>query len=622
MTPGKCSARRFRLCLCGSFPLALSIGGAALPPPDPAGAEAAPQASCGDCPNPLVMFRDTRYAGDLPSFEEYDQWEDIKKGNYGSVLSQRSRAFAVLFAFTKANPCADTQYALTESIAAPGAIVGKKGRAKYAVDTRILFKSGAPGEKALVRRSVGGQSRLALVPKLGTIEVTHTLVALKNNETYDTGRFFIDWVEDPPQGEEYFHAQKDQKLEAEGRVWAGGNGLISGSFPPDRLETDIEFSKGDVGVTIRKKETPAACSLYIDDTVQRGTNRLYRLRIEDIENQFRETLPANVRIALRVKSGKLLGGESIGEWHVYQTAGGRIPGEILYDLPQCDRAYDDTLEIAGVCDFHDGPASVGETRIRKRIPNSRCVSFAILRGAVRETRTSDCTETSAGYSKKWKSKEESSIEASVLMSFEDVYSVNYLERADEYRWVLRVKEIVLSDFDYRRTFERSSQDYDSMNPPLRKDTREFSRGWAADPTVIAKNDRVIQIYFDGKTRRAKRAFMSADIGFLQHHETRMTGRERQAGPGIGDPYYYVDMKPLETVQEARHRFAITAVQSNAGKPASGGGSYRDHEVSFGDGIDFFGGQGEVVRSEALRAGCTRSTEQRTFRWEIHLKPVK
>jgi hypothetical protein len=583
-------------------------------------ADAASAARCGDCPNPLVVFRDTQYGGDIPNFKEYDQWEQIKKGYRADAdRSQQSRAFAVLFTFMKANPCVDVQYTLTEWI--PENIrMGKKGTAKYAVDTYILFDTKGAGEKALVRRSVGGRVQLELVPKLGTIEVTHKLIALKNNETYDTGNYSIDWVQDPPEGEKYFRAEDDQKLEKDGEVWVGGNGLVMGSFPPQLLENEIEFRKGDIGVTIRKKETPSACNLHIGETIQRGATRLLRLQIGNIKNQFHETLPNNVRIALKVKNGKLLGGERIGEWHVYHTMDGRISQDVLYEPPACDRAQEDTLEIAGMCEFHDGPTSVGETRIRKKIPNSRCVSFAILRGSRSEKRTSDCVESSPGYSKKWKSREELTIEASVLMTFEDDYSVNYNKQRDEYRWVLKVKDITLSDFSYRQTSERSSQDYDSMSPPLVKDIQVSASGWATDPMVFKKDEKVIQIYIDGKTRKAKRAFMSAEIGFVLHYKTRMTGRERKSG-AMGPPYSYVDVKPTETVQEANHRFTITAVEENVKTP-SGGGWNKDREVTFGDGISFFGGQGKKVLSESFKGGCGQSIEERTFRWEIHMKPGK
>lgn len=57
--------------------------------------------------------------------------------------------------FSASDPAgADARYALTESIALPAEIVGKKGEAKYAVGTRILFENGGPKEKAWVRRGV------------------------------------------------------------------------------------------------------------------------------------------------------------------------------------------------------------------------------------------------------------------------------------------------------------------------------------------------------------------------------------------------------------------------------------------------------------------------------------
>jgi len=200
------------------------------------------------------------------------------------------------------------------------------------------------------------------------------------------------------------------------------------------------------------------------------------------------------------------------------------------------------------------------------VRNPPSFPYATLRATRIEKASADCVKEDGGYTKKWKAKDETYVDASVLILVEDGYRVSYLKDVNEYRWVLKVKDIKLSNFSYSSKFERSSQDYDSQISPLRKDIQVSASGWANDPAVIKKQDQVVQIYFDGKTGKAKRAYTSAEIGFLHHNKTRMTGRERKAG---GPPYSYMDLKPTETVQEANHRFTITVVEDGVRTPEGG-----------------------------------------------------
>jgi len=70
--------------------------------------------------------------------------------------------------------------------------------------------------------------------------------------------------------------------------------------------------------------------------------------------------------------GSIQGGEDLEGWKVFTTVNGEIPSPILYEPPDCSRAKSATLKIAAVCDWHDGPPSVGTPRINKNIQVPQC----------------------------------------------------------------------------------------------------------------------------------------------------------------------------------------------------------------------------------------------------------
>jgi hypothetical protein len=112
----------------------------------------------------------------------------------------------------------------------------------------------------------------------------------------------------------------------------------------------------------------------VDDTTRYPPH--YTLELTDIMNEFDEPLPNNVRVALRVNQGELLGGTKMDGWMVYNTQDGRTQFPVLYEPPQCPEAESAKLEIAEVCDWHDGDPSPGEPRVTKRIPLRQCTNWA------------------------------------------------------------------------------------------------------------------------------------------------------------------------------------------------------------------------------------------------------
>lgn len=364
--------------------------------------------SCGECEDPLIEIKDVVFGGDLPNFEEFVGWDEAKKG-VEDFCTEYSRGMMVFTGFTKEHPCADMYYILDALQDKPRRFGAHTGTAKYAIKTLAHFDTSGSGELGLVRYTVGRKIKLDpprivngrieeydyviekegvdLVPLLGQVQIDHELIALKNGQVYDEATDVLDWVRDPagmeidssvPEGEadlSYFFGF-DETLVRNGVMYSANEGLIIGRFAPGSLASlEIHFEHGDVGRTIRKKETPSSCALEVDDTT--AAPEMFLLEVSDIKNRFArhggfETMPDNVMIALRARKGTVEGGINLQGWRVFTTSGGRIPQQILYRPPPCEEGSDDVLEFAGVCDFHHGPPSVGSVQFRRTIKNVLC----------------------------------------------------------------------------------------------------------------------------------------------------------------------------------------------------------------------------------------------------------
>jgi len=324
--------------------------------------------SCGECPNPIVELKKMEIEGDIPAirelireFEKGEQrigWDNFAKG-IPSEFDSSQRA-AEYLGFRKRNPCADIYY-MKETHLGPVRVGVKKteltGKAKYEVKSCATIE--IDGGQALVIRATDRGGVPTYIPLVGTIEIHHSLVALKNGETYDSGVEFIDWVRDPSEGEDYYRDPNSDR------------GLFPGAFDTgDLAGATIVLDRGDVGVTVRRKETPSTCSLEVDEVSLYPP--FYQVQVEGVRNLFNEPLPNNVRIALKVDEGSIQGGEAIEGWKVFTTVGGEIPSSILYEPPDCSSVKSATLRIAAVCDWHDGDPGVGEARITKSIPIPQC----------------------------------------------------------------------------------------------------------------------------------------------------------------------------------------------------------------------------------------------------------
>jgi len=369
---------------------------------------------CSDCPNPLVELKDIRLGGSLPEISNYGGWYEAGQG-YADVFSRYLRGMDYL-CWRDEHPCADVQYYVDvgdEYVGSQPMRMGPRGKPKYEVRSEILIVQDTQGSKVPIRHIVEKQTRLKepvtsqggnlqwhtvetisdkveLVPLLGSISVEHQLVALKNNQVYDKGNSVIDWVASPPPDEgpdvlepgqskvthSYFCAWKESISDG-GQVCTSHDGLVIGDFAPgDLASVRVAFTKGDIGITIRKTETPSTAVIQVDDRSAYSPH--LKLSVTDIRNQFDEPLPDNVRIAIQAEKGRIASGEKwVGGWSVFTTRQGAIREQVLYEPPDCDEGSIDTLWIAAVCDYHDGPASVSRSRIQQKVANPHCFDLTV-----------------------------------------------------------------------------------------------------------------------------------------------------------------------------------------------------------------------------------------------------
>jgi hypothetical protein len=333
------------------------------------------QEDCGECPNPLVEMKNLRM-GDISTIA--DLFKKLAKEFYGWEEGEVSvqevlRGGLNFLEFKKENPCAEMYYTEMrwtgekEEEIRHGA---RQGAAKYNVQSTLNMVKAQPGEKALVRRAVYDEKGREIslqedyVPKMGTVHIHHELTCLKNNETYDEGDLRIDWLPEPPANELYGYSEK------------GADGIIVGLFSKGSIAgLPIELSKGDVGRTIRNKETPSSFSLDIEEEPLYPP--YYKLEIHTIRNLLGESLPNKIFVALRVKYGEIEGGVKIQGWSVFSTEAGKIETPVLYRVPQCSQTNQDIIEIAAYCDWQAGEAMVGKPQASQKIHIPQCFDLSL-----------------------------------------------------------------------------------------------------------------------------------------------------------------------------------------------------------------------------------------------------
>jgi len=319
---------------------------------------------CAECPNPLVQTKPIKISGDLP--DSLKDWSsNVFHNSYYNALGSKLNAEGE-------HLCADLYYIIEHYSGATERHGKKFGKAKYVIESWARIWAGEGEVPVLHKYGWDGshwtKSEYKLVPRRGQIELHLDLISLRNGEKYDFGVQIIDVIDRAPEKESYDGVEK---AVIDGKTYFGSDGLWRSDFDPGNLFFhDYIFEKGDVGVTIRKKETPSNCTIDVDDSSKYPP--YYILRVNQIKNEFNEPLPNNVRIALKVAEGHILGGEKIDGWSVFTTKDGKITENVLYEPPSCDKAKKDKLEIAGVCEFHDGKPSICKSQIIEKTIAMKC----------------------------------------------------------------------------------------------------------------------------------------------------------------------------------------------------------------------------------------------------------
>lgn len=364
------------------------------------GTPAKEESGCGDCSNPLVQIMPLKIGGDIPDFSDYVGWESIRDG-MRDFCDDWARGFEVATSFMKNNPCADIFYEMENPNphADPVIHIGPPGKAKYEVRSWAVIEKAAEGEKTLVRhiayrttplqepkRTPGGNlewndvqelsNQLETVPLLGRIQISHDLVALKNEQIYDSGTEILDWIASPPTDDDSYFQASGESASIGGEDYSGNDGIMVGEFTSMSISgATIFFDRGDIGKTIRLKETPVSFSIQVDYNTKYPP--YYVIKVTNLKNELGEALPDNVRIALKVSKGALIGGEEVLSWQVYNTKGGRVSELILYKPPPCSVAKTDIIEYAGVCEYNDFDPYIMLERRQKEFP-IECGDDAIL----------------------------------------------------------------------------------------------------------------------------------------------------------------------------------------------------------------------------------------------------
>jgi hypothetical protein len=184
---------------------------------------------CGDCINPLVQMMPMQIGGDIPDFSDYSGWNDIKNGLV-DIADALQRGFEFAVNVRKTNPCADIYYEMESPSEDAVRHIGPLGKAKYEIRSWAVIEKSSDGEQTLVRQAYKDEVSYQLVPILGRIQISHDLVALKNNQNYDSGTQIIDWIADPPSDDYTYFQAAGESTTINGQIYHGGDGIFTGEF--------------------------------------------------------------------------------------------------------------------------------------------------------------------------------------------------------------------------------------------------------------------------------------------------------------------------------------------------------------------------------------------------------
>jgi hypothetical protein len=621
---------------------------------------------CGDCQNPLVQIMPLQIGGDIPDFKNYVGWESIRNGTRDFV-DDYARGMEVVTHFMKANPCADISYEMENPNPYGNPIIhaGPKGQAKYEVRSWAVIEDESGGEKTLVKhvvyeitplsepRSTPGGSlqwndvkeisnQLELVPVVGRVQISHDLIALKNGQIYDSGTEILDWIAEPTDQENCYFNASGESAEINGQTYHGSDGIMIGEFSSMSISgSAVYFDNGDIGKTIRKKETPVSLSIWID---YKSKSPLYVITISNIKNEMGEVLPDNVRIALKVRKGNMRGGEEISDWIAFNTTGGKVAEPILYRPPSCNLYKDDIIDYAGICEFNDSPPSIMEKRYQKNFP-LECEDYEAtlsIKGSYTKNENNSFERTSNGDVEKGNYSIQEIQEASfyVPLELENAGDMPILNQRWEYYRPLDINLTSFNASHRMRGYEyyNSSGGYGHEATTVRvknpKNAQIPGKEYLLQSNIILiidkKTDKVVKIATGGfpvefcwdETEKTTGRSWNPDGSKPINESSHSTDDQlTNYSPGpVEDPVPDPTFTGISSSMRTYLKDLGTPLPENIEIPEDEEEipeTEPDLLVEFGDGKTFFGGDGKKIIDKS--EGSTVHREEFNFAWQVTRK---
>jgi hypothetical protein len=289
-------------------------------------------------------------------------------------------------------------------------------------------------------------------------------------------------------------------------------------------------------------------------------------------------------------------------WRIFNTQKGRVVEPVLYEPPSCAEAETDTLEIAGVCDFHDGPPSVGKTRIKKEIPNSQCYdAVAIVTGKQVVIEEGEFNYSGSGESKTLKKKYRKEIEATIHLMLTQTDTLPMIMQ-NEYSEYYEVKSAHLTNFkaelrDWEYDYQKKTNSWSEVTETWVGHS-SGEKVWEPPGYLPEVFSEGIIVVFDVETKKAK----VVNIFFKNRIEYKFSKTLTQEGRGSGGSW-----KHSEKEEDIEHYY-IGLVHEQIASP--------DCLVTSGDGINFMAGSGKATIDCSNEGDYATCTTEKTFSWEF------
>jgi hypothetical protein len=316
-------------------------------------------------------------------------------------------------------------------------------------------------------------------------------------------------------------------------------------------------------------------------------------------------MPNNVKIALKTELGYIISGEDLDGWRVFNTTDGQITEEILYQPPACAEAKVDTLKVAGICDFHDGPPSVGKPQFDQKITNSRCYDAVATMTRIHTVkkkydRSSDPSHIEFKEHKTYAEETKATItlglelQMGIEMRIFNEYWEYYSEKSRD------INSFSDKTYDYWYCFIRGkfSSWYNERTRTVKGKEEKFKLPWQYQVVLV----------YDLPKKEPQRVMIG---GFFITHTTDELTIHHSWVDGIEET-------KEESYVDTNQGFAITPVEENENASDSPSLKYHDFAIKSGGGKDSFQGDGKV---EQIKRGdhCydyDECRETEIFRWHF------